>query len=97
LQNFSYKVSLIDDSEDQDILSVIDDLHTWIDSCLAATPRGSVMIHCGFGVSRSPTIAISYLMKRRGSTFADALAQVRKTRPSAQPNPGFVKQLQSLE
>lgn len=97
-ESFTYKVKLIDDSPDQDILSIIDELHDYIDSALAETQEsGAVMIHCGLGVSRSPCIAVSYLMKRRGLSFDAALAEVRKRRPSAQPNPGFVRQLQSLE
>ena len=65
----------------------------FIDHMLQFESPGAVLVHCEYGVSRSATIVIAYLMCKRGLKFEDALAMVkekRKIRPSA----NFIKQLQ---
>lgn len=57
---------------------------------------GVVLVHCEQGVSRSPTIVVAYLMRKRRQKFADVLAIVgakRKIRIS----PNFTKQLEIWE
>lgn len=60
-------------------------------------PPSKVLVHCNAGISRSATIIIAYLMIHRGETYEEALAEVRKNRPSAKPNSGFVSQLRELD
>jgi atypical dual specificity phosphatase len=57
---------------------------------------GRVLIHCYVGLSRSATIAISYLMIKRGLTAEEALRAVRRHR-EIHPNIGFLRQLLALE
>jgi len=45
------------------------------------------------GVSRAPTIATAYVMRKKKCTVDEALEFVKSKCPAACPNPGFVKQL----
>ena len=70
-------------------------------------PTGAVFVHCAMGKSRSVTTIIAYLLWKHPHRFgsadptttpstavARALKWVQKTRPMAEPNPGFMKQLE---
>src|SRR5450432_2686987 len=49
------------------------------------------------GKSRSVTVCIAYLLPTRPTTCPDvatALSLIRETRPMAEPNPGFMAQLE---
>lgn len=59
--------------------------------------KGKVLIHCAAGISRSCTIAISYIMRKNGINFEEAFNFVKKKRRCANPNRGFVKQLREYE
>lgn len=55
----------------------------------------SVLVHCAAGVSRSVTLVISYLLlKGVERSVEGALSRIRKVRPNARPNPGFILQLE---
>lgn len=54
-------------------------------------------MHCNKGVSRSVAIVAAYLMKARGLSLEEALSTVKRKRPQAAPNAGFVRQLQRLD
>jgi predicted protein tyrosine phosphatase len=56
-----------------------------------------VLIHCIFGISRSPTIAISYLMLKYKIYLDQATKIILKERHFIFPNDGFIKQLIALE
>ncbi len=58
------------------------------------------LVHCARGASRSVSIVMAYLLSRHESrfkSFDDALQQVRKVRPVAQPNVGFSFALHKFE
>ncbi|KAF9448424.1 phosphatases II [Macrolepiota fuliginosa MF-IS2] len=59
--------------------------------------HGRIFVHCSAGVSRSPTIVTSYLMKQRHMPLKTALGHVLRARPQVSPNSGFLKQLKELE
>jgi protein-tyrosine phosphatase len=59
--------------------------------CSATVSRVCVCAHS------SATLAMAFLMARHGTTFAEAQERVRGVRPQAQPNPGFVRQLERYE
>ncbi|KAK4096122.1 phosphatases II [Parathielavia hyrcaniae] len=71
------------------------------------SPHGAVLVHCAMGKSRSVTAVIAYLLWKHPHRFgksnptitaqaavAQALEWVRKTRPIAEPNDGFMRQLE---
>jgi protein-tyrosine phosphatase len=55
--------------------------------------RRNVLVHCQMGISRSVACVIAYLMSISGSDPWDLLINVRKRRPQAGPNPGFLDAL----
>ncbi|KAH3760508.1 dual specificity protein phosphatase 1 [Pelomyxa schiedti] len=67
--------------------------HRAIDFIDQALQRGSVLVHCVWGMSRSPTIVIAYLMQRKGMSFWAALRYLKHVRPIVSPNSGFKQQL----
>uniref|UniRef100_A0A8C9R8H6 protein-tyrosine-phosphatase n=1 Tax=Scleropages formosus TaxID=113540 RepID=A0A8C9R8H6_SCLFO len=52
----------------------------------------SVLVHCAAGVSRSPALAVAYVMYRLGLCLDDAF--VKERRPTISPNFNFLGQLQ---
>jgi protein-tyrosine phosphatase len=59
----------------------------------ARQEKGSVLVHCVCGVSRSTTLCCAYLMKHHSMTIEQALVQLRSRRHIVQPNNGFLRQL----
>ncbi|KAL1517569.1 hypothetical protein ABEB36_001314 [Hypothenemus hampei] len=58
---------------------------------------GNVLIHCLAGMSRSVTVAVAYIMSVTTLNSKDALKVVRAGRNVANPNLGFLKQLEEFE
>lgn len=58
---------------------------------------GKVLVHCAYGVSRSGSMAIAYLMHKTGRSYDETLAFVKTKRPMVQPNKGFEAQLRLWE
>jgi hypothetical protein len=54
---------------------------------------GNVLVHCGAGISRAPTVAAAYLISTLKVSSGRAVALIKKYRPCAQPNLGFTAQL----
>jgi len=61
----------------------------------AVAARHPTLIHCAAGMSRSVTIVAAYLIAERGMSAAEAVAFIKKRRPFAQPNDGFMAQLEA--
>jgi protein-tyrosine phosphatase len=63
-----------------------------------ARMRGEgVLIHCFAGLSRSVTVTCAYLMHTMGWTRDKAMRHIRKYRPAANPNEGFMRSLKEFE
>lgn len=56
--------------------------------------RGSVLVHCVQGMSRSASVVSAYLMAAHGWSVREAVEFVRSKSHNALPNSGFVSQLQ---
>jgi hypothetical protein len=69
--------------------------HNFLD--YAAQKNMPTLIHCDQGVSRSPTILISYIMAKRKISFRDAFMLVAERRRCVAPNISFVSQLLEYE
>lgn len=82
----------VDDSPDEDISKLFGITYLFIDRFICDGKK--VFVHCHAGMSRSVTIVAHYLMRRFGKSVDEAIALIRKKRPIATPNPGFVLQLQ---
>ncbi|KAG7026256.1 Dual specificity protein phosphatase 1 [Cucurbita argyrosperma subsp. argyrosperma] len=82
------------DTRDADIKQHFDDCFNFIEE---GRQSGGVLIHCFAGVSRSVTITLAYLMKKRGMNLTEALEHVKSRRPQASPNVGFMVQLKEFE
>lgn len=92
----------IDDEEDQDIMQYFGQTNKFIQDISAS--GNSVLVHCVAGVSRSVTIVCAYLLYRAYTSPSpdrseklsvnDAISTIKKRRPSACPNDGFLEQLE---
>ncbi|KAH6898857.1 protein-tyrosine phosphatase-like protein [Thelonectria olida] len=64
----------------------------------AETPREpNVLIHCRLGISRSATVAIAYLMRKRNEGLDSIYSQVRQRRNVVRPRDTFIEQLRIWE
>lgn len=86
---------IVDDTPDSDMSSFFAQAHEFIEK-QNKTNKG-ILVHCFAGLSRSATVVASYLMKYRGMRRDDAIAFIKKARPSIHPNDGFMLQLQKYE
>jgi len=59
--------------------------------------KGSVLVHCQMGQSRSVSVVVAHLMSTLGCGYEKALHLVRSARPAARPNEGFQQELRALE
>ncbi|KAJ8590474.1 phosphotyrosine protein [Rhizopogon salebrosus TDB-379] len=57
-------------------------------------PNARVLVHCMEGVSRSTSVVCAFLIAEYGWTPTQAIQFVKSRRRSAEPNFGFVQQLQ---
>lgn len=81
----------ISDMPKEDILHHLDQCTEFIGSAL---DKGeNILVHCYFGVSRSSTAVIAYMMKKHNLEYQQAYEIVKSKRKFVHPNSGFVNQL----
>lgn len=88
--NFEYlQVNLFDDSE-ADLLVHVEKTNKFI---IEGRGAGGILVHCYAGQSRSAALLMAYLMACENKDMVTAWSMVRKGRPQAKPNSGFLRQL----
>jgi atypical dual specificity phosphatase len=87
----------VEDMPFVELLPYLDGAVRWIDRALRSHPEAKVLVHCFKGASRSSAVICAYLMKVKRYPLKDALAYLKSKRPIAEPNFGFVMQLQEYE
>lgn len=92
IEGIDYLQLECDDSEQANIQKYFIPVINWINKD-AGKP---VLIHCRMGISRSVTLVIAYMMKQLKAGTYLCLDTIRKTRPIADPNLGFITQLNNF-
>jgi len=55
------------------------------------------LVHCSYGISRSASVVIAYLIKSSHKSYDEVLSFVQQQRKIVKPNPGFEQQLRLWE
>ncbi|CUG82951.1 dual specificity protein phosphatase, putative [Bodo saltans] len=91
---YSYLVLPADDNSEYDISPFFATSFQFINAALSS--GGRVLVHCGAGISRAPTITASYMIQKLGIGTDEALRMIKSIRSCASPNKGFVEHLRKL-
>ncbi|KAF5307783.1 hypothetical protein FQR65_LT06654 [Abscondita terminalis] len=90
LKHLTTKFIQLSDLPKEDLLKYLDETKDFIDDGLKS---GVVLVHCYYGVSRSATVVIAYVMQKYQLSYAEAFEMVKNKRSIVFPNQGFVSQL----
>lgn len=85
------------DKEDEEISRFFQKTYEFIEEAMHENQMGAsnvVLVHCAQGVSRSVTIVIMFLMRTFGMSLEESMNFIKMHRHKADPNPGFIKQLE---
>jgi len=96
-KKIDYLHILAEDSLEQNLLCVLIIAIEFIHEVLSNQKKGSVLVHCGAGISRSSSLVIAYLMKMYNKSFLEAWQHTKERRSWACPNSNFQRQLQLFE
>lgn len=88
--DFTYKKINIRDKPDQNISK-------YFKECIEFIEQDNTLVHCQFGISRSASIVICYIMFKNKMTLVQALSFVTEKRNKVKPNSGFIEQLENFE
>lgn len=81
-----------DDTATYDMAQHFEETFAFIEKAL--TSGGTVLVHCGAGISRAPTITAAYIIRKLKVSHHSAVQMISSVRPCASPNLGFRKQLE---
>ena len=85
----------IKDLENFDIINYFEEANEYINYC--KLEGNTLLVHCKFGISRSASFIIAYLIKYSKLSVEDALKFVKEKRSKINPNKGFINQLYEYE
>ena len=83
------------DHDDENMYQHFESSFKFIDK--AISNKENVLVHCKYGISRSATIVISYIIQKFNYRTHEAMAFVSSKRSIINPNNGFIKQLNELD
>lgn len=92
---FEYMSIAIDDDESTDISKHFPKCCRFI--CDALVRKGKVLVNCYAGISRSCTLLVAFLIRKRKMSLRNAMELVISKRPQVDPNEGFRRQLKEWE
>ena len=90
--DFNYMNIHVRDVDNEDLFYYFDECSDYINSVIEK--GGKILVHCSYGVSRSASLVIAYLIKYQKMSYEDAYKLVKEKRNIIEPNDGFKKQLQ---
>mmetsp|Transcript_27847 Transcript_27847/g.56049 ORF Transcript_27847/g.56049 Transcript_27847/m.56049 type:complete len:171 (-) Transcript_27847:186-698(-) len=95
--SISYCSCAVADSTEADISAVLEATYWFISAALEESPDSVILVHCSRGISRSVAIVAGFLMRSFALSFHESIDRIRRSHPAAEPNDGFVAQLQARE
>ncbi|XP_071502217.1 uncharacterized protein [Diadema antillarum] len=93
-QTHVHRIPVLDNHTEK-ILPWFDEALEFIDKVRSAS--GSVIVHCVAGISRSPTVAIAFIMRYLNMNVDEAYKYVKEKRATISPNFNFLGQLLEYE
>ena len=78
-------LALKDDGDDARVAALLPRVVAFVRRALKDDPDAVVYVHCKSGVNRAPSLAMALLIALDKATFVEALAAVRRARPSCRP------------
>lgn len=86
----------VTDIESESIDTYFEEVYKFIHEAMNSE-NARVLVHCAFGVSRSATLVIMYLMKNFQISYEEAFEYTKQCREIVDPNEGFKNQLIKFE
>jgi predicted protein tyrosine phosphatase len=94
---FSYLLLDIKDESGVEIFDYIQSVIEFLQNAGDDNRQRKILIHCFEGISRAPTILISYLIWKYSMDTESALKLVKEKRPCIEINMGFMCQLENFQ
>ena len=85
----------IPDYEGFELFDYFEEANDFINKC--KSKGGHLLVHCKYGISRSASFVIAYLIKNMRYTTDYALKFIKEKRKQIRPNVGFLQQLYKYE
>ena len=89
---FKYLYFPLYDSESQKLDKYLEETNKFIKE--GSENGNKILIHCGAGVSRSPTLCLMYMIIEKNYKYSDAYVLMKQRRKCVIPNMGFRKLLE---
>ena len=92
-----YRKYSILDRPNVDIKDFVKDCHQWLSGEIASSNRINVLFHCMQGISRSSSFLLGFLILKNHWSYDKTHTLIYERYPRIRPNPGFVRQLKSMQ
>lgn len=93
--DFTYNIIHINDDTWLSIDAHFDECIKFIEK--SQLNNGKILIHCMYGISRSPVIIAAYLIKKYKMSTQNAINMIKNKKQNVNPNEGFLNQLRKYE
>jgi len=95
IHGIEYEHFVMNDMGRTELKTVLERVYPFME--LSQKAEKTLFIHCTLGQNRSPTVVISFLMKKKGLTLYEAHKKLKKQRPLIQIHHKYAKMLLRLE